>query len=76
MSSHHDDGVLREPPDPRFQRLLDQLNVRERDALFRFYCLQETPEQICRATGIREADLRVLRSNIRAEFRKLGNSPG
>jgi DNA-directed RNA polymerase specialized sigma24 family protein len=63
------------PPDPRFQRLLDQLNVRERDALFRFYCRQETPEQIRRATGISEAELRVLRSHIRAEFRKLGKLP-
>ncbi len=63
------------PPNPRFKRLLDKLKTQERDALIRFYSLQQTPEQIHRATGIGEAELRVLRSRIRAEFRKLENSP-
>ena len=68
-------GSFENPPDPRFKRLLDKLNTPERDALIRFYCLQETPDQIHRATGISEAELRALRSRIRAEFRNLENSP-
>jgi DNA-directed RNA polymerase specialized sigma24 family protein len=54
-----------------FRRLLDKLSAPERDALFRFYCLNETPEQIHRETGISGPELRALRSRTREEFRTL-----
>ena len=71
MGLQDDGDSFESPSHVRFKRLLDKLSAQERDALFRFYCLNETPEQIHRQTGISGPELRALRSRAREEFRAL-----
>ena len=73
MSAPNNDDPLVNFEDTRVKSLLDKLKVQERDALFRFYCLNETPEQIHWATGITGPELQALRSKIRVQFRALRN---
>ena len=52
----------------RMALILSRLSITEREALFRFYNLEESPTHISHDLGIAEDQLRELRARVRSRF--------
>jgi len=55
------------------EQVLLSFSRREREALVRFFLLEDTPEQICRDLGLNETQFRVLKAKARCSFRERKN---
>jgi RNA polymerase sigma-70 factor (ECF subfamily) len=54
--------------------VLDSLARKDREILARFYLLEQTPEQICRALGLTPTQFRLLKSRAKQRFAALGRA--
>jgi len=54
--------------DPKLRRILSELAPKEREALDRFYCLQQTAEQISTELQIDAEKLRNLKSRVKMAY--------
>ena len=65
------------PDDPRaveiVERILAEMPDKEREALRRFYLLEEPPRQICRELGLSHAQFLEIKGKTRARFEALRN---
>ena len=52
----------------RMALILSGLSITEREALFRFYNLEESPTHIAHDLGVTEAQLRELKACVRSRF--------
>jgi RNA polymerase sigma factor (sigma-70 family) len=52
-------------------RILHSIPKRDRDVLIRFYYLEESPEQICRALKLTPTQFRLIKSRSKARFGEL-----
>jgi len=54
------------------KQVLDELSVRDREILTRFYLYEETQEQICEQMALSDTQFRLLKSRAKARFGELG----
>jgi RNA polymerase sigma factor (sigma-70 family) len=54
------------------QWVLDELSVRDREILTRFYLQEEGQDQICSEMGLSDTQFRLLKSRAKARFGELG----
>jgi DNA-directed RNA polymerase specialized sigma24 family protein len=54
--------------DAKLRRILSELSPKEREALDRFYCLQQTAEQISSELQIDAEKLRKLKSRVKVAY--------
>jgi len=54
--------------DPTLKRILSELATQEREALERFYCLQQTAEQIATDLHVDPETLRRLKSRVKMAY--------
>lgn len=54
------------------EQALRSISDRDREILTRFYLLEETQEEICRAMDLNETQFRLLKSRAKARFGELG----
>jgi len=54
--------------DPTLKRILSELATQEREALERFYCLQQTVETISTELHIDAENLRKLKSRVKLAY--------
>jgi len=54
--------------DAKLKRILSELTPKEREALDRFYCLQQTAEQISSELQINAEKLRKLKSRVQVTY--------
>lgn len=54
------------------QRVLSELNDRDREILTRFYLYEQSQEQICSEMSLTETQFRLLKSRAKARFGELG----
>jgi len=59
---------IRMSPDAMLKRILSELTPREREALDRFYCLQQTVETISTELHIDAENLRKLKSSVKLAY--------
>jgi len=52
----------------KLSMILAKLSAREREALKRFYVLEETSSQVCQAMGMEEEELRTLKAKVKRDF--------
>ena len=52
----------------KLKRILSELTPKEREALDRFYCLQQSAEQICSELQIDAEKLRKLKSRVKVTY--------
>ena len=62
------DSPTRREKAARLRRVLKSLSSREREALERFYALEQDPQQISRDLGLPEDDFQKLKARVRKEF--------
>jgi RNA polymerase sigma factor (sigma-70 family) len=53
-------------------RLLNEVPVRDREILVRFYLQEQTQDEICDQMGLTETQFRLLKSRAKARFAALG----
>jgi RNA polymerase sigma-70 factor (ECF subfamily) len=54
------------------KRVLDELSVRDREILTRFYLREQNQDQICTEMDLTETQFRLLKSRAKARFGELG----
>ena len=54
------------------QWVLDELSVRDREILTRFYLQEEGQDQICSEMALTDTQFRLLKSRAKARFGELG----
>ena len=54
------------------QKVLQELGIRDREILTRFYLREQSQEQICVEMGLSETQFRLLKSRAKARFGELG----
>jgi len=53
-------------------RILNSITKRDREVLVRFYLDEQTPDEICQAMHLTEAQFRLIKSRAKARFGELG----
>jgi hypothetical protein len=53
------------------ERMLSELSPVERDALFRFYVLDQLPAEISKATGLTQSQLQEVKARAKARFKEI-----
>jgi RNA polymerase sigma-70 factor (ECF subfamily) len=66
-----DDAIHREKIG-LMNEVLNGISPRDREILIRFYIMEQTQEEICRAMGLTETQFRLLKSRAKARFGDLG----